>query len=640
MCGIAGFVANLPDSDANEILGRMLSRIVHRGPDHTGQLISQGVGLGNTRLKIIDIENGNQPIYNEDRTVAVVYNGEIYNFRELRDELIRKSHVFATNTDTEVIVHMYEEYGLNFIQKLNGIFAFALYDFRNGFVYIARDRFGVKPLYYRKFDDGIYFGSEINALKATPNFSAELDFEALGIYLDIGYFPQPWTSFKHVKKLEAGHYLAVDVKTGKVEDVTYYRLDYSKKTDDSREEIEHKVINLLEASIKRQLISDVPVGLFLSGGVDSCSLLALLSSMGVQIDSFTLTFGDERLDESSEASRWAQYFGSRHHQYKMSEADLISSIEKRIDGFGEPLGPWINCGQSLIAKYAYEQGFKVMFSGAGGDELFCGYPTLNAAMFARVYRSMPDYFIKRPAKHLAGLVRNNGKNLSFSYKIKSFVDAIGPCNLQTFLNFKSIVPETMLRDLLTRDVYEEIVKHKSDKSPLVAKYEREVSGLPFIDALQYLDMKIFLEGSILTGGDSAAMAASVEERVPFLDNELVEYALKIPVNEKFRLFGQKTLFKSAFRAFLRERDMEGVLKKTPKKGYWLPANEWLKRGRMNSYLENRLSAESLGRTNFFSPKFVKSLMESHVSGRHRNDRILQSVLGLQHFLESNERLGI
>jgi asparagine synthase (glutamine-hydrolysing) len=613
----------------------MLNSIAHRGPDHTGTYLSDGIALGNVRLSIIDLASGNQPIFNEDRSVVVVYNGEIYNFYELRSELVAKGHLFRTQSDTEVLVHLYEEEGIDMVRRLNGIFAFALHDTKTGDVFVARDRMGVKPLFYIDSPKGFYFASEMNPLKLTPAFSDAIDSEAFRIFLTFGYFPQPWTFFQSIRRLEAGHYVRL-LPDGRVETHQYYDPSFSNSLRITREEAQQEILKRLSTAVKRQLISDVPVGVFLSGGLDSCSILAIATEHGANLETFTLSFAVPGSDENVDSSQWAKIFRAKHHRVMMDERDLVSALDGRIEQYGEPLTGFVNCGQMLLSRYAKDRGFKVMLGGAGGDELFCGYPTLNAAMFSCTYRrALGTGALRR----LASFLPEGTANLSLATKIKAFTGAISDDDLRTFMNFKAVFSDESLRSLLTEPVYRSVFGY----DPLVAykRYEGRIRDWSLVDRLQYLDMKNFLEGAVLRGGDSATMSASVEERVPFLDNDLVDFACALPTSVRYHPFRTKTLLRSGLLQWLaRKEGTESLLRKYKKRGFWAPVNYWMRKGSLGAYLRERLAPRRVERVGFFQPATVTRMLEDHLAGRANHDRRLQSVTGVMSFLESNSVSGL
>lgn len=632
MCGIAGFkVVKGGEKPDETVLRRMLARIKSRGPDHTGVYVDERAAIGNTRLKIIDIEGGDQPIFNEDGTVAVVYNGEIYNFPELRESLIKSGHRFKTKSDTEVLVHLYEDMGTDFIPLLNGMFAFAIYDIANDRMIIGRDRFGVKPLFYSDENGRVAFASELGALLELPGFEREVDYQALSVFLCQMYIPQPWTVFRNARRLRAGHYLEVTPEG--VAERRYHDFDFSSKQNMDSRHAENEIIRLLDASVERQLISDVPVGVFLSSGLDSCSVMSMASKhYADRLRSFTLTFDDGLYDESSEAARWAEHFGSPHERALMSEGDFINAIEGRLTRNVEPMGPWINVGHEFLAAAASGKGYKVALSGAGGDEFFCGYPTLNAAWAARFYRLIPPFMRDTLIKKPVGALPAGSGALPLTFMLKSFVNAVEKDPVRTFFNFKAVIHPTRFEDFLTP----EALGCMKDANPYAAfeQYSEVIGNLPLMEGLQYIDIKAFMEGCVLSLGDNATMARSLEERFPFLDNDLAAFACSIPLDVKFRAAKVKPLLKEAMRSYLSNSGGEALVRRYKKRGFELPANAWLKSGAVREYVSARLSEEALSKAGFFRPEAVRAALEDHFSGRRNNERLAQVVLGVTHFLEN------
>jgi len=631
MCGIAGFTAFAPDRKGNKaLLRRMLDRIVHRGPDHRGSYITPSIALGSQRLKIIDLEGGNQPIENEDGTIVVVYNGEIYNFRELRADLIRAGHQFKTRCDTEILVHLYEDHGAGMLPMINGMFAFALYDKSKGEVLLARDRFGIKPLFYTKTTHGIYFASEVNALRVAPGFSTELDYQALVTFLAQFYIPSPWSIFRHVQRLRPGHY--VMIRGGKMEQTSYYDFDFSKKADITAPEARDELVRLVSRSVDRQLVSDVPVAVFLSSGLDSACVLAMAAEAGGKLASLTLSFEESVYDENPQAVRWANLFAREHHRIMMSETDFLERLENRLTHTGEPTGPWINVGAEFLATEARKLGFKVVLTGAGGDELFCGYPTLNAAVLARTYRLVPEVLRKHVIAPFVNMLPAGSGPLPATFLLKSFASAVEKDDFRTFFNFKRVIPASGFPGLLTDEIYDKV----QDVCPYLAfeQYKDRTAGYHLVDALSYVDLKTFLEGCILHLGDNASMAASLEQRVPFLDNDLAEFASSLPVKTRFNVFRVKPLLQAGIRDYLERMGAADLTRSYKKRGFELPVNKWIRNGKVADRVRDRLAAKALADEGFFRPDTVRTLLDDHAAGKQNNERLIQAIMAVSVFLKT------
>jgi asparagine synthase (glutamine-hydrolysing) len=626
MCGIAGFrTRSAAVGDNADLLSQMLDRLRHRGPDHKGVYCDKAVGLGNQRLKVIDIEGGDQPIANEDGSVSVVYNGEIYNFRELRKDLVARGHFFKTRCDTEVLVHLYEEYGRDMLPLLNGMFAFALYDRNLDALLVARDRFGVKPLFYTQTNAGFFFASEIGALRLVPGFDCALDYQAVSIFLAQMYIPQPWSVFANTKRLRAGHYLWVTAD--RAEEHCYSDFDLASKEKMSAGEAREEVIRLLSASVERQLVADVPVGIFLSGGLDSTSLLVMANKLGSRLSSFTLSYEEQAYDENERASRWASRFADKHHRVVMSERDFLDRLQSRMAHNGEPLGPWITVGSQMLAEQAAANGFKVALNGAGGDEFFCGYPTLNAAVAAKAYGLVPRALREGVIVPLVNRLPAGEGALPLAHKLKLFAGALDKDPYRTFFNFKMVTGPRQYGHLLSGDARAQLEPH----SPYAAfeQYRDRIAGWSLIDALSYLDIKTFMEGSVLHLSDNASMSASLEERVPFLDNELVDFACKIPNHINFKISQVKPVLKKGVRDYLEKNSAPDLIKGYRKLGFELPGNAWIRSGELQHFLSDNLLS---GDQSFFNPHAVREVLDDHIQGRRNNERVLQTMLGMVYFL--------
>ena len=635
MCGIAGYASFAPHGVSDRALIKtMCATIRHRGPDDEGTMVRGGVALGNRRLSIIDVEGGHQPISNENGDVHIVYNGELYNSPELRRELAAKGHRFKTRTDTEVLVHLYEEEGELFIRRLNGMFAFALYDQRRQHLMLGRDRFGVKPLFYTQIGETLYFASELKALKVVPGFSEDLDGEALAVYLGLFFIPDPWTIYKSTRRLRPGHYIIHSHKGSCAKE--YYDLDFSRKQKIAAPEAESEVARLFSRSVERQLLSDVPVGVLLSGGVDSRSVLAVSSRRLGRMDSFTLAFPEDEYNEGHEARRWSGRLGSNHHDLLFTEDDLSRRLVSRQRHLDEPYGVWINVAYEAIAHFVRENGCKVVLSGDGGDELFCGYPTLNAAYFARYYRLLPAILRKTVVRGIVEMLPAGSGRLPFAFVAKSFVRADDDNPYRNFYGFKQVIRQDQWSRLLTEDGM--ALVRGTDPFACYRQYLPRIETWDLVDALSYLDLKVFLAGNIFFSMDNAYMAASVEARVPFMDNDLVEFTCSLPAHIRFRPLKLKTILRAALSKHImgeapsaRRRNSRYV-----KKGWNIPADAWLRKGAVRDRIASILSEPNVAATGLLRPAAIQGFLAEQLSGRNNNERILQTLTSLVLFLNGYE----
>ncbi len=624
MCGIVGFLSskatNVPECD---ILRKMRDILIHRGPDDFGEFIrpidgkAPFVFFGHRRLSIIDLGTGHQPLSNEDGRIWVVFNGEIYNFRELRKELEDRGHQFRTQSDTEVIVHAYEEYKENCFRYFNGMFAVGIWDENGNRLVLARDRFGKKPLYYSSMNGTFLFASELKAIMAYPIFPRKVDPVSLVKYLFFEFVPCPHTIFSEAKKIPAASYLILDRKG--IEVKQYWSPFDSGRTEKnlSEADAELRILELLRDSVKRRLISDVPLGVFLSGGIDSSAVAALAQKeVPGKIKTFSIRFEDPSFDESKYASMASKYIGTEHHEQTMTPADLLSIIPNIPDILDEPMAD-----ASILPTYLLSQFTRghvtVALGGDGGDELFAGYPTYLAHKLANQYERYLG-FVHPAVNFLGNLLPVSDNNISFDFKVKRFLSGIGyPDGVRNSIwlgsfpfsqSQKALSPELLSQfsqDRLVEDIY---------------LHER---GYPYDDQiakLQYLDMKLYLQESILVKVDRASMACSLEVRAPFLDHELVEFVMRLPSEWKLRGFTSKHILKKAAQSWLPDE----VIKR-PKKGFGVPIAKWVK-GELKGLFLDLLSPDRVKRESFLNPEYVTTLLQDHFANKKDNRKQLWTLL--------------
>src|SRR5688572_11169125 len=532
MCGITGW-ANLdshtpPPDGATDLLHAMCERMAHRGPDSEGLMVREGIALGMRRLAIIDLVTGEQPAFNEDETVAVILNGEIYNYRELRTRLEKLGHSFRSSSDTEVLPHLYEEYGTEMVQHLNGMFAFALWDSRRRRLFIARDRFGEKPLYWGIFDGTLLFASEPKVLLAHPAVRPGLNLEALRQYLSFDYIPAPLSIYEGISKLPAAHTLTLE--DGRVEVQRYWCLSYQTRTPvPSEAEAAEQLQSLLADSVSMRLVSDVPLGVLLSGGVDSSTVAAMaVRASSEAVKTFSISFAESSFDESSYARAVAKFLGTDHHEERLSAnlaANLVSEIGSWMD---EPFSDPSLVPTYLLSRFTRKH-VTVALGGDGGDELFAGYPMYWGHRWAEVYERVPRFLRRGLIEPIVNRLPVKTKNLSFDYRARRFV--LGAGNEQVARHhiwFGSFTPAEQTA-LLTNDV-----KRASDSDV----YSRarallaECDSDDMVERMQSLDTQLYLAEDILTKVDRASMAVSLEVRAPFLDPRVAEYAASLPSSYK------------------------------------------------------------------------------------------------------------
>lgn len=630
MCGIVGYI-NLDGSPArgDGTLESMCSSIVHRGPDDRGTLIAGPVALGMQRLSIIDLAGGHQPIPNEDRTVWVVFNGEIYNFPELRSAMEQHGHRFSTRTDTEVLVHLYEHYGDDCVKHINAMAALALWDRKKQRLLLARDRLGKKPLYYTVVGNTLVFGSELKALFRYPGVSRRVNTTALSKYLAYDYVPSPFSIVEGVHKLLPGHRLIVE--KGLIRTERYWQLLFTPKPERvaAEEELAEEFLGRLRESVRRRLMSDVPLGVFLSGGLDSSTITALMTGlMPGRVKSFSIGFTEKSFDESRYAKLVADTLGTEHREFFMQEQEALELIPVLARVMDEPLGDG-----SLLPTYWLSQQTRrhvtVALSGEGGDELFCGYPTYVAHWLADRYTLLPRGVMKRTLEPLLRRLPVSTDNFSFDFKVKKFLSGLDyPPAIRHQVWMGSFGPAEQ-QELFLPDIYREL-----EAQDLYSEVFRVIeAGHPEsrVDLVSCLDTSLYLPEDLLVKADRASMACSLELRAPLLDYTLAEFIATLPSDLKFRRFTTKYLYKKAVEKILPK---EIVYRK--KKGFGIPVAKWIKKDLKGLFLD-ALAPEKIRAEGFFQPGYVQRLLSDHLEGRKDNRKQLWTLLMFELWLQEYGR---
>lgn len=627
MCAIAGEL-RLDPAQANDHAARVQSRttvaamndaLVHRGPDDSGLMSSGPLTMGMRRLSIIDLDGGKQPIANEDRTVWAVCNGEIYNFRELRTELQARGHQFRSGSDVEVLVHLYEDDGLNFVQRLRGMFAFALWDQRAKRLVLGRDRLGIKPLVFAVDDQRLVFASEIKAL-LVAGVARDIDLQALHHYLSLSYIPAPHTAFTHIHKLLPGHLLIAE--GGRVRLERYWRLDYPRPVEGLRtRDYVEAFRERLDDAVHSHLVADVPVGVFLSGGLDSATVLALMREhVSGPIKTFSVGFRESSFSELGEAKATAARFETEHHEIVLSpeSADTIPAL---IEAFDEPFADSSAVPLYYLSKFAREH-VKVVLTGEGGDEVLAGYQTYAASKLASWYRSLPSPLAQRVLPRLARMLPVSHRRVSFDYKANRFVrGALLPPD-RAHLSWKEILSE---------DAKNELYATRSDAFvPTHELHANLYAGCPsrsWLTRLLHVDTMLGLPDDMLTKVDRVTMAHSIEGRVPLLDHPLVEFLAGVPEELKLRGFTTKYLLRRAIRDKLPRRIVRGR-----KRGFNVPLPAWLATD-LRAFVGDVLSPERVAARGLFRPAMVSRLIDEHAGRRADHSRTLWTLIVLEHWLE-------
>jgi asparagine synthase (glutamine-hydrolysing) len=602
VCGICGIASGSGEADAAR-LAAMSETLVHRGPDSDGLAVDGPVGLAARRLSIIDLETGDQPLSNEDGTVTVIQNGELYNYRELRRELEAAGHRFRSQGDTEVLAHGYEEWGDGFAVRLRGMFAAAVWDARRRRLVLARDRYGIKPLYYRADGGDLEFASELRALPRGP-----IDLDAVEAFLAFNCIPDPLTIFANVRKLPPGHLLVWD---GGVPRLEPFARPQPAPVGELREGDEAELTEELRArlrdSVRAHLVADVPVGVLLSGGIDSCVLAALAARESAEpVRTFTIGFEERSFDETADARAVAEQYGTDHHELVL-QPDAARLLPALADAFDEPFADSSALPTYLVSELAARH-VKVALSGEGGDELFGGYYTYAADLLAE--RIGP---LARLARPLVERLPASTAKASLDYRAKRFVRAAHLPPLERHHGWKEIFSAEMRAELTGR-------RHGFDPVDLLRARFAETEGAELVSRLQDVDLGVLMVADQLTKTDRASMAHSLESRVPFLDPVVTNLALALPGRHKVRGLRKKILLRKAVAPLLPARVVHGR-----KRGFSIPAAAWL-RGELEPFARDVLSASTLQRQGYFEPAVVTRLLDAHVAGREDLSRPLWGLL--------------
>jgi asparagine synthase (glutamine-hydrolysing) len=611
VCGIAGAVRSDGRSADPALVERMCAALEHRGPDSRGVHVSGPAGLGIQRLRVVDLETGDQPIYNEDRSVAVVLNGEIYNFRELRRRLEAAGHRFRTDGDTEAIVHLYEEEGVDCVRSLDGMFAFALWDEPRRRLLVARDRVGKKPLFYSLRGGALTFASELAALLQDAEVPRDVDEQALDCYLAYGYVPAPLSAFRAVRKLPPATTLLYE--GGEVALERYWHLDYARKhaVEDPRE-LHAPLRETLQRAVRRRLVSDVPLGAFLSGGIDSSAVVAAMTrETAGPVRTFAIGFDSERFDELAHAREVSELFGTEHEELHV-RPDAIEVAPRIARHHGEPFADSSAIPSFYLAELTRRQ-VTVALNGDGGDESFAGYTRYAANVLAARFERLPAR-LRGLAAGLASRLPEGADERSARNRIRRLggsLDLDGPGRYERYVSLFDRERRAGLYD----DSYAAALAGSRLVSEAIAEPWREASGRSRLDKLLEVDVRTYLPGDLLAKIDIATMAHSLEARSPFLDPEMMQFAASIPAEMKLRGMQKKLILRDALRAWLPDSILD-----RPKQGFSVPLAEWL-RGELREYSrEVLLDPAAFGRERF-RPGAVRKLLDDHRAGEDNSHRI-------------------
>ena len=625
MCGIVGiFDLNGKREISGEILARMNERQHHRGPDEGGVHTEPGMGLGHRRLSIIDLSSGQQPLFNEDGSVVVVFNGEIYNFVELMPELQALGHTFRTHCDTEVIVHAWEQWGEACVDRFRGMFAFALWDRNREILFLARDRLGVKPLHYGTLPDGTFlFGSELKALLAYPQFPREIDHHAVEDYFAYGYVPEPRTIFSGALKLPPGHTLMLRRGAAVPQPKEYWDVPFRPHAPMTEQDAQEELITRLREAVRIRLVAEVPLGAFLSGGVDSSAIVAMMAGLRSEpVNTCSISFGDPVFNESAFAEQVAQRYHTRHHveQVDPEDYDLIDRLAELYD---EPFADSSAIPTYRVCELAKKR-VTVALSGDGGDENFAGYRRYRYFMAEERWRGMLPLGMRRGLFGFAARFYPELPHAPRFLRARSTLQALGRSSVEAYFNEIAI-----MRDDQRRRMYSPAFIRKLQGYHALEVMQSHAGHAPVDDPLslvQYLDFKTYLPGDILTKVDRASMAHALEVRVPLLDHKLVEWASGVPASLKLKGGEGKYVFKRALRPYL----SDDILYR-PKMGFAVPLAAWF-RGPLRQRVREAVLGDTLASTGIFNLAFLRDMVDQHQSGARDYSAPLWAMLMFEAFL--------
>ncbi len=619
MCGITGFINANGTAVDRSILERMNHAIIHRGPDEDGFYVNENVALAMRRLSIIDLASGQQPIYNTDKTKAIVFNGEIYNYQILRDDLEKRGAKFYTKSDTEVVIHLYDEYGDDCLRHLRGMFALAIWDERKKTLFLARDRVGKKPILYSHQTNGdLVFGSEFQAVLQHPSVSREVDLAAIDSYMSYLCVPAPQTAFKQIRKLEPGHWLKW--KAGKIETKRYWQPDFSKKIKITEEEAIEETTRILRESTKLRMISEVPLGAFLSGGVDSSAVVALMAQeSSTPVKTFSIGFEEEDFSELKYAKRVAEHVGAEYHEF-IVRPNALDVIPTLVEHYGEPYADSSAIPTYYVAKETRKH-VTVALNGDGGDESFAGYERYAAMRIAEAYHRVPKALRKILIEAPVNLLPTSELKRSRFRDAKRFLQAANLPRTERYFRWMSTFNRDAKRDLYTKDFEASVAGQNA--SHFLDDWFATANGTGTLDATLLTDQMTYLPNDLLVKVDIASMANSLEARSPFLDHNLIEFAASLPEQMKMSRFETKSLLKKATARLV---PREVVYRK--KMGFGVPVGRWF-RGEMKDFVRSVLLSEKSLKRGVVRPEMIERYVDEHTTGGRDHSFQIWTLLMLE-----------
>ena len=627
MCGIFGILSLTGALDHEKFKVPNDTRILgHRGPDDSGYFLDNRVYLAHRRLSIIDLSSGGQPVYNEDRTKCVIFNGEIFNFQEIREELEGRGHIFATHSDTETIIHAYEEFGTTCVERFRGMFAFAIWDSRTKVLFLARDRLGIKPLFYAFHGNVFYFASEMKAILQYREIPRDIDFDGLASYFTLSYIPNPLTIFKQIKKLAPGHTMTVNESGARIQQYwdLYFAPDYSK----GRGYFSEGLMNLLEESVKLRMISDVPLGAFLSGGIDSGAIVAAMAKASTQpVRTFCIGFGGNvggYLDEREYAQEVAHRYDTIHNEYEVTP-NFHGLIDDIVRSFDEPFGDSSTVPTYYVCQAAREE-VTVALSGLGGDEVFGGYERYLGFEYSLIYHRLPSFLREKVIRALVDKLPERADGHYTVNHLKRFVRSGSLPQDSRYFGFLTMLGKSRKETLFAEP--DKLRENLQQCEESVLRHFNAANAEEPLDKVFYCDIKTYLPEDILACTDRMSMRHSLEVRVPFLDHKFMEFCATIPHGMKIRFGDKKHIFKQALGPTL----PKSVLNHR-KQGFIGPMTRWLQTDLKNQVLDI-LSERNLAKHGLFSGGAVKNIVEEHFNRVEINDKLIWSLLMFQTWYNS------
>ncbi len=624
MCGIVGFYTENKKSreELFSSISRMASCLKHRGPDDQGYYVGRNIALGHRRLSIIDLKTGQQPVFNEDKSMCIIFNGEIYNYQAIKADLLQKGHRFSSVSDTETIIHAYEEWGEECVKKLRGMFAFCIWDARSGKMLLARDRLGEKPLFFAHDSGNFVFASEMKSILADPQFDRTMDAEALSSYFTFSYIPAPLTIYKNIRKLSPGHVLVYEKGRARIQQ--YWDLSFDPNRRKKEKDFVREFMELLGESVRMQLMSDVPLGAFLSGGVDSSTVVALMSlAKNERVNTFTIGFGGNigRFDDERKYARLvAERYGTHHREHEVLP-HVEGLIEKIVRSFDEPFAD-----DSTIPSYFVSQmtrkNVTVALSGLGGDELFCGYERYLGFQLSQHYNNIPPIIRENMVKRFIERMPEPASGHYTVNHLKRFVRSSSSNHAQRYFGFVSKLNNKYRNAFFSEQGQQYAEAFDAAEKRYIDLFDSAQADDP-LNKVFYCDTKTYLPEDILACTDRLSMCHSLEVRVPFLDYELVEYCATIPPEMKIKWLRKKYLLKKGVSGLLPKAVLDHR-----KQGFIGPLTRWLQTDLKELTLK-RLSRKSLGKHGLFNSDTIENILTDHYRGRENNDSLIWSLLMFQ-----------